>query len=187
MEIHQSLRAFQPPCFHDYRRVASLLCELYSFESIDYPSMEELKGHVDRTYYFRGSLGSEVKSTVTGEYVLKVNRKDPALVRGRAEVMKYLADGGIPCSVPVNSRSGMHFEVIAGRVEGEYLVDLRSRKTSHNLAKEEFILQVFTYIPGCTMNSLKDPAPNLLFQVGEMVGSMDALLKVRKCDNQILQ
>ena len=187
METVRKRQTYRPPSFRDFQCVATLLCELYPFQSIEVASMTELNSYEDRNYYFRGTLALSARSKVegvvpTGEYVLKLSREKPALVSGRAGVMKHLAANGIPCSVPMDSRCGMQMESITARVENECLVDLRGKEacSSNNLEAEEFLVQLLTFIPGCLLEYVEDPSPILLHQVGELVGRMDLLLEVGK-------
>ena len=137
--------------------------------------MKQLPSYEDRNYYLTGvtNSGSGDENT-EGEFVLKISNSlmDIELKKGHNDLMTHLYQEGFECPQPLSSRNGNGVEVLSKRQL------LAGDSGASEGGGPKFCVQVLTYIPGKTMESVPF-TPRLAYEAGRYIGSMDAALQVQ--------
>lgn len=148
--------------------IAKIIESYFSTSEVDKSSISQLPSYEDRNYFFGAVIG--VPPT-PGKYVLKISNtcytNNQSVVRATHAVMRYVAEKGVPCPLPLPSTSGDDLVLVnEGQLNGDQLVAGRDR-----------IVRVFNYLPGVPL-SQTDLSPQLLYKVGVVAGKLDTALKV---------
>ena len=164
--------------------IAKLILAVFPFNEVEETSVKQLPSYKDRNYYLTGvtegvsegvtNCGSAGENT-EGEFVLKISNSlmDVELKKGHNDLMCHLYQQGFECPQPLSSRNGN---------PGVEVLSKRQLLAGDPGASEgggpKFCLQVLTYIPGKTMESVPF-TPRLAYEAGRYIGSMDAALQVQ--------
>ena len=184
---HESMR---PPVISRLA-VSRLILSHFPFKHVKASSIEEFVSYDDRNYFFRGErLDHEVGSrdSPSSEYVLKVvNSSDtPELVAGLSGVTKYLHEKGYRCPYPIARPGGEDMTVLSK----EQLVAFEENSTREDKdpcemmnvvqssVSERFCVRVLVFVPGDLLVNVPQ-SPDLLYKVGNYLGSLDKELQVQ--------
>ena len=155
--------------------VAKLILGVFPFKEVKESSVKQLPSYEDRNYYLTSvtNCGSTDENT-EGEFVLKISNSlmDVELKKGHNDLMCHLYQQGFECPQPLSSRNGNGVEVLSKRQL------LAGDPGASEGGGPKFCLQVLTYIPGKTMESVPF-TPRLAYEAGRYIGSMDAALQVQ--------
>ena len=158
--------------------VAKLILAVFPFKEVEESSVKQLPSYEDRNYYLTvvtegvTNCGSGDENT-EGEFVLKISNSlmDVELKKGHNDLMTHLYQQGFECPQPLSSRNGNGVEVLSKRQL------LAGDPGASEGGGPKFCVQVLTYIPGKTMESVPF-TPRLAYEAGRYIGSMDAALQV---------
>ena len=158
--------------------VAKLILAVFPFKEVQESSVKQLPSYEDRNYYLTvvtegvTNCGSGDENT-EGEFVLKISNSlmDVELKKGHNDLMTHLYQQGFECPQPLSSRNGNGVEVLS---KGQLLA---GDPEASEREGPKFCVQVLTYIPGKTMESVPF-TPRIAYEAGRYIGSMDAALQV---------
>ena len=164
--------------------IAKLILAVFPFNEVEETSVKQLPSYKDRNYYLTGvtegvsegvtNCGSAGENT-EGEFVLKISNSlmDVELKKGHNDLMCHLYQQGFECPQPLSSRNGNPgVEVLSKRQL------LAGDPGASGGGGPKFCVQVLTYIPGRTMESVPF-TPRLAYEAGRYIGSMDVALQVQ--------
>lgn len=160
--------------------VAKLILAVFPFKEVEESSVKQLPSYEDRNYYLTcvTNCGSEDENR-EGEFVLKISNSlmDIELKKGHNDLMCHLYQQGFECPQPFSSRNGNGVEVLSKRqlLAGDPGANEGGGASEGGGPK--FCVQVLTYIPGRTMESVPF-TPRLAYEAGRYIGSMDAAMQV---------
>ena len=156
------------------KTVTELLLKLYPFVLVEETTVKQLDSYEDRNYYFKGVLESDNQDhRESSTHILKLFNvcNSHELMEGVTGVLKHLKNKDFNCCFPIASSNGVDVEVLSENqlTRGDPSVRAGSR-VLHCVC-------VLTYIPGNLLCDVK-MTRKLGYEVGSLVGSMDALLQV---------
>ena len=165
--------------------VVELISTSFPFKRVDINSVRQLDSYYDGNYYFQGTLqpceASRVPISESGEYILKIwnSTEGQARCEGRSLIMKHLLEcsDNIPCPRPVRCRckKGNFVDCVT---ESAFQAKREENMVEGDPTTRCFPLTVLEYLPGRVMEEV-DPPPYLLFEAGQVIGSIARNLQVR--------
>ena len=182
-----SVTAGRPPDLTP-RAVANLVCKLFPFKTVDESSVNQFDSYDDRNFYFCGNLDRETledESCNSSEFVFKLSNPLLAsyeVTEGLNEIMCRINKKGFKCPWPLKGRRGNAIE----KVPKSELVESQAGEV---VCREEqiFCARVVVFVPGELMDKvdIKYLTPELLYNVGNYVGRMNAAMQVNCVVNVI--
>ena len=152
--------------------VAKLILGVFPFKEVKESSVKQLPSYEDRNYYLTSvtNCGSTDENT-EGEFVLKISNSlmDIELKKGHNDLPICINKA---LNAHNHRRNGNGVEVLSKRQL------LAGDPGASEGGGPKFCLQVLTYIPGKTMESVPF-TPRLAYEAGRYIGSMDAALQVQ--------
>ena len=167
--------------------VAELICELFPFKAVDQCSVKQLESYDDRNFYFCGDLEREFQTLGNGiksdsrEFVFKLSNPLVAsyeVTEGLNVIMQRLNQEGFNCPLPLKGRKGTEIE----KVSESRLMETQTGNSVRG-SERMFWSRVLIFIPGELMDKVDKRCltPQLLYDIGNFIGQMDAALQVTAC------
>ena len=174
-----SVTAGRPPDLTPHA-VADLVCKLFPFTTVEESSVTQFDSYDDRNFYFCGTLDHEALKDGgcnSSEFVFKLSNPLLAsyeVTEGLNEIMCCINQKGFNCPCPLKGR-GKEIE----KVPESELVEVQAREV---VGREErvFCARVVVFLPGELMDKveIKYLTPELLYNIGNYVGRMNAAMQV---------